>query len=640
MSSDATPIPSSAGAADAGTVTDVPTRPLFTFDPADDDTVAGHGRGRGIRRFFVAFLIGLLAVMAIGAGGLYAYDRQYDGRVRAGVRVGGIDLSGLSPAAAKERLNGAFGAAATGELVFHTPDGATTVTYAELGRHVDVDELVAEAMAIGHGSSPIERVIGNARTALRGVTLEPRIVFDTDILAAKVEAVAASQDRVAKDSTVAISKSGFSLAAGTDGRVADRSTPFADALSLLGRLDSPSRIDVDIPVQTVEPTTTTAEATAARDAAQQIARKIVLGDGQDSWTIGGRKVHEWLRFAPTLDGGYAPVVKPTSVTKAIKTLAKKVDRDAVSASFLVGKGKQIVGVTASKNGRKLDVKKTAAAVLAELQSRGAGAPAAERVAAVVNVRTPRLTTEEARKAAPLMERISTWTTYFPISERNNFGANIWLPAKFIDGTVVAPGETFDFWKVVGPVTRERGFGLGGAIIDGHTEPQGALAGGICSCSTTLFNAALRAGMHMQARRNHFYYIDRYPLGLDATVFISASGATQTMSWTNDTKYPVLIRGIRYRVGLSGYVRFDLYSVPNNRKVIISAPTVRNVRRATTIYQNTSSLPKGTSEQVEFPVDGRDVWRTVTVKQGDRVISRRTYYSHYSVINGLILIGTG
>ena len=68
---------------------------------------------------------------------------------------------------------------------------------------------------------------------------------------------------------------------------------------------------------------------------------------------------------------------------------------------------------------------------------------------------------------------------------------------------------------------------GGAIINGRTEPQGALAGGICSCSTTLFNAALRAGFEMGARRNHYYYIDRYPLGLDATVFISGSGSVQT-----------------------------------------------------------------------------------------------------------------
>jgi vancomycin resistance protein YoaR len=298
-----------------------------------------------------------------------------------------------------------------------------------------------------------------------------------------------------------------------------------------------------------------------------------------------------------------------------------------------------VGVTASKDGRALDITKTTSGVMNALKARARGAKPAN-VNAQVAVTRPELTTKEARKSAPLMRRISTWTTWFPYGVRNNFGANIWLPAQFIDGTVVAPGETFDFWKAVGPVTRERGFGLGGAIINGHTEPQGALAGGICSNSTTLFNAAMRAGMHMESRKNHFYYIDRYPIGLDATVFISASGATQTMSWTNDTKYPVLIRGIRYRIGSKGYVRYDLYSVPNSRSVSISNPIVKNFRPSSTVLQYTSSLRKGVRQQIEFPVAGRDVWRTVTVRDHGKIIDQRTYYSHYSRITGIILVGTG
>ena len=99
---------------------------------------------------------------------------------------------------------------------------------------------------------------------------------------------------------------------------------------------------------------------------------------------------------------------------------------------------------------------------------------------------------------------------------------------------------------------------------------------------------------MGARRNHYYYIDRYPLGLDATVFISGSGSKQTMSFTNDTDYPILIRGRGWREGGAGYVRFDLYSVPTGRKVSFSQPIVRNVRHASDTVQYTSSLPAGSS----------------------------------------------
>ena len=235
----------------------------------------------------------------------------------------------------------------------------------------------------------------------------------------------------------------------------------------------------------------------------------------------------------------------------------------------------------------------------------------------------------------------TWTTYFPITEKNGFGANIWIPARLIDGYVVAPGATFDFWDAIGPVTRAKGYKDGGAIINGKTEPQGALAGGICSCSTTLFNAALRAGYEMGSRRNHYYYIDRYPLGLDATVFISASGSRQTMSFTNDTKYPILIRGRGWKEGSAGYVRFDLYSVPTGRSVSIATGSRKNIRRATDTVQYTSTLAPGVRKRIEYPVDGFQVTavRTVRDKNGD-VIHRDTYYSNYARITGITLVGKG
>jgi vancomycin resistance protein YoaR len=145
---------------------------------------------------------------------------------------------------------------------------------------------------------------------------------------------------------------------------------------------------------------------------------------------------------------------------------------------------------------------------------------------------------------------------------------------------------------------------------------------------------------MGARRNHYYYIDRYPVGLDATVFISAGGSKQTVSFVNDTAYPVLIRGINTRKGNIGYVTFRLYSVPVGRKVVIGAPVIKNRRTATDTVQYTSSLGPGQSRRVEYPVNGFDVWRTVTVYENGKLLRKRTYYSHYATITGILLRGKG
>ena len=204
----------------------------------------------------------------------------------------------------------------------------------------------------------------------------------------------------------------------------------------------------------------------------------------------------------------------------------------------------------------------------------------------------------------------------------------------INGTVVAPGAVFNFWKTVGEVSLAKGYKLGGAIINGHSVEGKTIGGGICSTSTTLFNAALRAGLETGARANHYYYITRYPLGLDATVWEDGS-AVQNMTFTNDTPYPILIRAY----AVPGLVRFTLYSVPTGRTVSISKPIVKNFIAGYTVVQHTKALRPGQFYYSEYQADGQDVWVTVTVKdKSGKVISKKTYYSHYARMIGVLIKG--
>ena len=187
-----------------------------------------------------------------------------------------------------------------------------------------------------------------------------------------------------------------------------------------------------------------------------------------------------------------------------------------------------------------------------LQRRASGASVPAALLATT-VTQPDLTTAAAQAALPRMRRIGTWTTYFVPGEGNFWGANITIPANDIDGRTLAPGEWFSFWNSIGEVSKARGYGDGGAIIGGRSVKNGALAGGICSTSTTMFNAALRAGLNMGERTNHYYYINRYPMGLDATVFRTDTYAID-MTFQNDTPDPLLIRSY---TGY-GFVRFDVW----------------------------------------------------------------------------------
>jgi vancomycin resistance protein YoaR len=596
------------------------------------------GRPSPWLRFGLAFGLGLAAALLIGGGALFAYDQQYLGRVLPGVRVGSVDLSGLTPDAARAELARAYGSLSDGRIVLAGVDDEQVITYAEIGRGPDIDVLLDTALAVGRSGSPVDRVVADARTALRGVVLEPAVTFDAAELARRVTAMADALRIDPVDSTIVTDPElNLKVVPGRIGREADPAPVILSLEAALNQMDAPAEIRLDLGVGPVEPDVTAVEAFGAKRTAERVANQIMLVVGDETLPIDGAELRGWVSFRNTADGGFEPVMDTAPLTGLMEALARKIDSEPVNAKFITSDG-TITEITPSRDGYKLDVAATVAQVQELLAARTAGAETTELVPALA-VTPPALTTAQAEAVAPQMVKISEWKTYFPISEKNGFGANIWIPALDIDGYVVGPRETFDFWEAVGPVTRERGYRDGGAIINGKTEPQGALAGGICSASTTLFNAVLQGGFEMGARRNHYYYIDRYPLGLDATVFISASGAVQTVSWTNDTDYPVLIRGYKIKQGNRGYVKFELYSVPNGRTVVIGPPTVKNIKPASDSTQLTDTLAPGVRKRIEYPVDGKQVWRSRTVYDAaGAVIHQETYYSSYARITGIVLVG--
>ena len=112
--------------------------------------------------------------------------------------------------------------------------------------------------------------------------------------------------------------------------------------------------------------------------------------------------------------------------------------------------------------------------------------------------------------------------------------NLKLAASKINGTVVLPGEIFSYNKVVGKRTIAAGY-KNAAIYQDGTVTDG-LGGGICQISTTLYNAAIEAGMLIEERRNHMFVPSYADAGKDATV---VWGSTD-FKFENRRSYPIKI----------------------------------------------------------------------------------------------------
>jgi len=161
-----------------------------------------------------------------------------------------------------------------------------------------------------------------------------------------------------------------------------------------------------------------------------------------------------------------------------------------------------------------------------------------------------------------------------------------------------------------------------------------MGGGICSASTTMFNAALRYGYEIDKRTQHSYYINRYPVGLDATVFRSG-GQTVDMAFINDSQYPLWIRGIAGR----RRVTFEIWTIPDGRSVKFSKAYITNRQQATDTTVVDPAMKPGTSKRIEYPVNGFDASVTRTVHDASgAVLHTDTFNSHYITVTGVTNVG--
>lgn len=200
------------------------------------------------------------------------------------------------------------------------------------------------------------------------------------------------------------------------------------------------------------------------------------------------------------------------------------DADAAVIQVSVD-GRPLAGRTTSADGTLRFVPDTAA----DLRL-GALADVAVTVIARVGAEVHRVDTGFV-VAAP--EVISSFTTY--MTPGQNRTHNIRLAARFLDGSVIASGETFSLNAALGERTLARGFLPDGMISDG--EIIDVPGGGVSQMATTFLNAAWFSGIRLDRFRPHTIWFERYPMCREATIVWDLIDVVVT----NDTPHPITVR---------------------------------------------------------------------------------------------------
>ncbi len=206
--------------------------------------------------------------------------------------------------------------------------------------------------------------------------------------------------------------------------------------------------------------------------------------------------------------------------------------------------------------------------------------------------------------------------------------NLRLAAERLDGTVLLPGEEFDFNDIVGPRDEANGYRVATVIADG--ELVDGIGGGTCQISGTLHGAAFFAGLDIVERYPHTRPSSYIKMGMDATVVYP----TINFRFKNPYDFPVAI----HESVKDGAVRAEILG-PSQDQVVTLIRKVDEAIPYEQLERSDDRLPKGTRILAQRGIPGFRLHRYRTIRRGSHTI-REKWRDIYPPTNQVIRVGTG
>lgn len=246
-------------------------------------------------------------------------------------------------------------------------------------------------------------------------------------------------------------------------------------------------------------------------------------------------------------------------TQDLISLFEEIERDPINAKLGMDGNKKLTIVAEAVPGLQIEPEKNIETVLTALEKNQQTDLRIELVAEA----TPAKVSRDTIEALGIHDLIAEGKTNFRGSPKNRI-FNIHRAVQQYDGIVIPAGEEFSFVDFLGEVDGEHGYLPELVIKNNKTEPE--FGGGICQVSTTIFRAAIYAGLEITERKNHSYPVQYYkPYGMDATIYIPRPD----LKFKNNTPGAILV--LPSIVGTE--LTFSFYGTKDGRTTTVDGPHI-------------------------------------------------------------------
>lgn len=556
------------------------------------------------RRGFIA-----TGLAAIGATAWFGVPLNTANAFFPGTKVGDLNIAELDHPQALALMKQHFADFENTAVDFSFEQQIWNASLNQLGYSIDYESTLAAAWQHGRDSSRLAQ--------FKAVMIEPEqhsypILFNgnDDKLSAYLEDIGTQIVGAARDASLYLDGDQVRIQPNEDGRKLDIE---AAANATRRIIQSAKRGQVELTAKAVVSQITAEMLEPKRELAQtMINGGVDINTGDDVWRI----TQATLRSALVLpERGVLtdPTFDERVIGEEFTEMAEAVKSSPKNATL--GWDDGLTVIEADVRGRTLDVPATVQEVIAAARTSNQRTVNAQYEDVLAEVRSDNL------DELGITGLLATGDSNFVGSSWER-AENVRVSADHLTHTLVKPGETYGFNESIGPITLDNGF-VQGMIIRGSRIVED-IGGGACQASTTVFRAALKAGLPIDHEYHTYrlamYEHDGWPPGLDAAIFQpeDPNDWATDLYFTNNTDNWLLVEFVINET----YAYCSIYGTPPGYDVQIDVPYISDAKKPEgPIETEDASLARGERQQVGWPTNGYDVMATRTITKDGELVEK-------------------
>lgn len=457
-------------------------------------------------------------VVALLAGLYVAAALFFADRIPANTSVAGIDVGGMSEEEAAGLIESEL------DDVIHEP---APITVAGTDIVAEVDPAAADVAV--DGAATVDGLTGlsfNPVDLWRHLSgsdeITPVVSFDEEALGAEIDSLNEQLGSQPEDATISFAGSTIQTTPQVNGTGIDVDR----AVEVLGSGWLSQTRPIELEPTDLEPDVTDEDVARVRSeqAEPLVASSLTVMVGEREAVLEPTDLAEAASFEVGDEGLVMVLDEDVLLDHVVEAAGDDLEAPK-DAQILIEDHSAGPVIIPGENGMVIDREATGKAIVdvATTETRTADA--------VVSEEEPEFTTADA-EALGITEVVSEIST--PLTNDAIRTENLIVGTSKTNNTLVKPGEEFSLLTELGPITEENGFVSSGVVMDGFNSV--ALGGGLSQLSTNTFNIGYWAGMEDIQHQPHSKYFDRYPMGVEATLW----EPSVDMRWKNNSPYGVLV----------------------------------------------------------------------------------------------------